>query len=194
VDAALRMLKTHPHARFAIVGEGVDDRAMERKCLQRLHQAFGVEADLRQTPIFMTGFLPDVRDAMAAADVIVVPSHAEAQSRVLPEAFAMGKCTLASHVGGVPEIVTHRKTGWLIPPRDSKALTAAMRLLADNAALRKDLSSGVRAHAESCFSIHVRMEETVKLYRSVIAARKETKALVRRCVMPGPWLNIGSHS
>lgn len=194
VDAALRMLNTHPRARFAIVGEGVDDHTMERKCVQRLRYAFGAHADLSRTPIFMTGFLPDVRDAMAAADVIVVPSHAEAQSRVLPEAFAMGKCTLASDVGGVPEIVTHGQTGWLVPPRDSKALTAAMRLLADDPALRKNLSSKVRAHAESYFSIHARLAETIRLYRSVIAARREAKASALCRVMAGTRLNSSSHS
>jgi glycosyltransferase involved in cell wall biosynthesis len=116
----------------------------------------------------MTGYFPDVREAMASADVIVVPSHSEAQSRVVPEAFAMGKCVLASNVGGLPEIIEHGRTGWLVPPRDSIALAAAMRLLADDDSLRSELSSQVRAHAEAYFSIDARMGETVALYREII--------------------------
>jgi glycosyltransferase involved in cell wall biosynthesis len=186
VEAALRLQQSHPQARFAIVGEGVGDRTMERKCVQRLREAFGSSADLSRTPIFMTGFFPDVREAMASADVIVVPSHAEAQSRVVPEAFAMGKCVLASNVGGLPEIIEHGRTGWLVPPRDSIALAAAMRLLADDNSLRSELSSQVRAHAEAYFSIDARMEETVALYREIICGTTgirmaRTGRRMRRC-------------
>lgn len=168
VDAALRLLQTHPQVRFGIVGQGVGAREMEHKCVGKLRQAFGMSADLSCTPIFMTGFLPDVRPAMASADVIVVPSHAEAQSRVLPEAFAMGKCCLASRVGGIPEVIEHERTGWLVPPRDGHALAEAMRLLADDPALRIRLASGVRSHAERHFSIHTQMEKTLSLYRRLL--------------------------
>jgi len=168
VDAALRLLQTHPQARFGIVGEGVGAREMERKCMAKLRQAFGESADLTRTPIFMTGFLPDVRPAMAAADVVVVPSHAEAQSRVLPEAFAMGKCCLGSNVGGIPEVIEHDRTGWLAPPRDSRALAEAMRLLCNDRDLRQRLAFPVREHAEQHFSVHLQMEKTVALYRRVL--------------------------
>jgi glycosyltransferase involved in cell wall biosynthesis len=174
VDAALRMLKTHPQARFGMVGEGVDTREMEHKCVAKLRQAFGENADLTRSPVFMTGLLPDVRPAMAAADVIVVPSHAEAQSRVLPEAFAMGKCCLASRVGGIPEIVEHDRTGWLVPPRDNRALAEAMRLLADDPALRQRLASPVRAYAEQHFSIDVQMEKTLELYRRLLGSGRHS--------------------
>lgn len=171
VKAALRVLRKLPHARFAIVGEGVGDRDDEHKLTAKLRRVYGANADLTRTPIFMTGFMPDVRPAMAAADVLVVPSHAEAQSRVLPEAFAMGKCCLGSNVGGIPEIITHDCNGWLAEPRDPASLASAMRLLGRRASLRERLSSHVRSYAERHFSIDGQMEKTVDLYRRVIAAK-----------------------
>jgi glycosyltransferase involved in cell wall biosynthesis len=180
VDAAMRLLKTNTKIRFAIVGEGVGDHAYELRCKEKLQRAFGLHCDLRHTPIFMTGFIPDVREAMAASDLIVVPSHAEAQSKVIPEAFAMGACVLATEVGGIPEVVQHGKTGWLVPPRDSNALAEAMRVLAENEGLRRHLASGVRAYAEQHFSIDGRMNQTVELYRTLLETRSSSKGRMPR--------------
>lgn len=170
LKAALRVIKSHPQARFAIVGEGTGPRALEHKCADILRTAFGAE-DLRYTPVFMAGYRSDVRDAMAAADVIVVPWHAEAQSRVVPEAFAMGRAVIASDVGGLPDIVKHNETGLLVPPRDDARLAEAMIALIDDPARRAQLAAGVRSFAEKHLSIDARMEETVAMYRRLISRR-----------------------
>ena len=46
---------------------------------------------------------------------------------VLMEAQAFAVPVLATDVSGIPELVTHGKTGWLVPERDPQALAEAMR-------------------------------------------------------------------
>ena len=93
------------------------------------------------SPVTITGYREDVSQVMAALDVVVVPSLHDAQTIVIPEAFAAGRPVIASRVGGIPELVTHEENGLLVEPADNDALAAAMlRLLADPV-LRNDLAS-----------------------------------------------------
>jgi len=66
-----------------------------------------------------------VADWMRVADVLVLPSYSEGYPNVLVEALACGCPIVATHVGGIAEIVAF-DTGILIPPRDSEALAKAV--------------------------------------------------------------------
>ncbi|HEY1814346.1 MAG TPA: glycosyltransferase family 4 protein [Kofleriaceae bacterium] len=63
---------------------------------------------------------------MAAADVIVLPSHVEGTPNVVLEALASGRRVVASRVGGIPDLITNEALGTLVPPRDPDALAAAL--------------------------------------------------------------------
>lgn len=167
LDAALLVLKKHPQARFAIVGEGTGERRLEKKCRARLQSLFG-DTELIKTPIVMAGYRDDVRVPMTAAEVVVVPSHAEAQTRVAPEAMALGRCVIASAVGGLPEVVKDGETGLLVPPRDSAALANAMSEMIENPARRDALAAKALAYAQTSLSIDTRMAETLAVYRKLI--------------------------
>jgi glycosyltransferase involved in cell wall biosynthesis len=56
----------------------------------------------------------------------VLPSWREGFPKVVGEAMACGTPVLASHVGGVGELVVEGQTGWLIPPGDDGALAAGL--------------------------------------------------------------------
>ncbi len=63
---------------------------------------------------------------MAAADIVVLPSHSEGTPNVVLEALASGRRVVASNVGGIPDLITRPELGALVPPRDATALAAAM--------------------------------------------------------------------
>ena len=63
---------------------------------------------------------------MAAADVIVLPSHVEGTPNVVLEALASGRRVVASQVGGIPDLITSPALGAMVPPRDPDALAAAI--------------------------------------------------------------------
>jgi glycosyltransferase involved in cell wall biosynthesis len=168
LKAALEVLRTHPHARFVLVGEGVGGRRIERECREKIDTAFG--GGNSDAPIKMTGYRNDIAEVMAALDVLVVPSLAEAQSLVVPQAFATGCAVIASNVGGLPELVRHEVNGLLVPPGQSEALAAAMRRMIDDPALRKRLAQAGLETARQKLSFDLKMEETLALYRAAANA------------------------
>ena len=174
VLAALEVLRTHPHARFVLVGEGTGEKKLERRCRQMIQKAFG-GGDETRTPVFMAGFRENVHEVMAAMEVVVVPSRAEAQSRVIPESFALGLCVIASAVGGIPELVEDHVNGLLVAPEEPAALAAAMRKTADDGDLRTRLGRCALELAQTRLSFERRMAETVELYRKIMKDEPELR-------------------
>lgn len=82
---------------------------------------------------------PDaVADWFAAADLLLLPSHAEGRPTVVYEAMASETAVLATSVGGIPEQVADHETGRLVPPREPRVLRDALAsMLADPGALRE---------------------------------------------------------
>jgi glycosyltransferase involved in cell wall biosynthesis len=66
--------------------------------------------------------------------------------------MASGLPIVGSTVGGIPELVEHGKNGYLVPPCEPRALAAAIRMLADNPALRSEIGRHNRAQAEANLS------------------------------------------
>jgi glycosyltransferase involved in cell wall biosynthesis len=62
----------------------------------------------------------------AAIDALVLPSHTEGLPRVLLEAGAASRPSIATSVGGVPELIRDGETGLLCPPQQPSALAAAI--------------------------------------------------------------------
>ncbi len=70
--------------------------------------------------------LDKVPSYMAAADILVLPSHSEGTPNVVLEALASGRRVVATSVGGVPDLITSPTLGALVPSRDPEALASAI--------------------------------------------------------------------
>jgi glycosyltransferase involved in cell wall biosynthesis len=94
--------------------------------------------------IVFTGWVsPEaVRELLADAHVLVLPTHAEGLPLSVLEAFAAGVPVVCTPVGGLPEVVVEGGNGLLVPPGDVKSLgNAILRLLQDES-LRARLAAG----------------------------------------------------
>ncbi len=90
----------------------------------------------------------DLQRAYAAADLVVVPSHAETYGMVVVEALARGLPVLATRVGGIPEALDgggDAVPGLLVPPERPEPLAAALREWLADAGLRSRLRSRAAA-------------------------------------------------
>ena len=95
--------------------------------------------------ITFLGQAPDIAAMYRQLDVLVLPSLNEPFGRVLIEAMGHGVACVGADSGGIPEIITHQRTGWLYPPGDATALSAILRQLAENPALMVPIRA--QAHA-----------------------------------------------
>ncbi|MEM8770380.1 MAG: glycosyltransferase family 4 protein [Pseudomonadota bacterium] len=94
----------------------------------------------------------EIDDLRRCSPITIVPSRFENFSNTLLEAMAAGSAVIASDTGGLPEVLTHNETGLLSPPGDVKALSAAMRRLADDRNLARRLGDSARRHIEETLS------------------------------------------
>jgi len=75
------------------------------------------------------------------AELMVLPSHSEGSPNVLLEAMAAGLPSIATRVGGVPELVRDGESALLVPAGNTQALANAIRRALGDPALRKCLGS-----------------------------------------------------
>lgn len=119
VEAAALAHRRLPGVRFLVVGQGTRPE-FEQDVRQRI-----CERGLEQV-VLMVGYRNDVPEIIAAADCVVLASvDVEAQSRVVPQAFAMRRPVVAADAGAVAELVGPR-TGWLVPSQDIQAMAEAV--------------------------------------------------------------------
>lgn len=158
IEALPGLLSTWPQLRCIFVGEGE-----LREPLHRLAVAFSVERACR-----FVGVREDIADCLAAADLLVLPSLSEGFPFVLLEALAMGCPVVASRVNGIPELIEDHKTGWLVPPRDPRALAVAIReVLSDPAAASKMGAQG-RAVVQARFTVDQMVAHTTAIFEAAL--------------------------
>jgi glycosyltransferase involved in cell wall biosynthesis len=101
------------------------------------------------------------------ATVVVCPYTDATQSGVVLTAYGFGKPVVATNVGGLPEYVQQRKTGFLVPPRDPDALADALIAVLSNAAFRQGLVNGVGILANDQLSWRSIAPQAMEIYKSL---------------------------
>jgi len=74
------------------------------------------------------GYIPDkeVEKFFAACDLVVLPYESATQSGIVQIAYDFEKGVLVTNVGGLPEVVEHMKTGYIVKPKNSKQIADAV--------------------------------------------------------------------
>lgn len=76
----------------------------------------------------------------AAADICVIPSYYESFGLVALEAMACGTPVVASRVGGLPTVIRHGRTGYLLPWRCPERFVDTISMVFSSGSLRKSMS------------------------------------------------------
>ncbi|MDD5565668.1 MAG: glycosyltransferase family 4 protein [Candidatus Omnitrophica bacterium] len=122
-----------------------------------------VKDSLRQSPnIVFKGEFDNERiaEVLQEIDVLVVPSlWYENSPLVIQEAFAAGVPVIASDIGGIPELVRHKKNGILVEPGNSNSLCEAMEEVAKNPLLLEELKKNIVA--PECIESNAKRIETI---------------------------------
>jgi glycosyltransferase involved in cell wall biosynthesis len=138
-----------PNARLQIIGDGPLRGKLQREALR-----LGLMGSVQ-----FAGRLPHDRvlGEMRRAHVMLTPSITTAQGDresgviVLKEAAATGLPAVATHHGGIPEIVEHERTGLLVPERSVDGLARALERLLADAELCRELGQAGRAKMFACY-------------------------------------------
>jgi glycosyltransferase involved in cell wall biosynthesis len=162
VRAFAQVLERVPNSVLLIVGAPLFNRDHEYlELIKGTISALGIATNVR-----ILGARSDVPAIMQSLDLLVVNSVAEPVGLVIPEAMACGAPVLATAVDGIPEIVTHGETGWLVQPGDEEELANQIIHLCLREELREQLAERASKHVKMRFSLSRYMTELQMFYRS----------------------------
>lgn len=111
-----------------------------------------------------------IEDYLQAADLGFFASEAESFCLSILEAMCFGCPSVATRVGGIPEVIEDEKSGLLVPVGDIDALAAGVDRLVEDPGLRLALGRAGRQRAEELFSAAAIVPRYLNLYRRVCAS------------------------
>jgi L-malate glycosyltransferase len=158
VAALAQVLRTRPAA-LILVGDGP-----ERSGVEKLAASLGVSGQ-----VAFLGEQLQMGRHFAQADLFVLPSEQESFGLAALEALASGVPVVATNVGGLPEVVRHAETGWLVPPGEPPALAAAILKLLGDEPRRAAMGRAARADALARFRPEPVVARVEALYRELVA-------------------------
>lgn len=120
--------------------------------------------------IFVEQYIPvgEVGHYFSAADVVVLPYINVYQSGVLLLAYAAGRPVVVTDTGGLGEVVEAGKSGFVVPPKDIKALAQAIITILQSADRIEEMSRHAQYLAETEYSWESIALKTIDTYQSLI--------------------------
>jgi glycosyltransferase involved in cell wall biosynthesis len=157
IDVIKRMLSDGYKVRGIIVGEG-----SEKANLQNQASPLGEK-------VRFTGFVTEHEkyELYAAADLFILPSLSEGLPTVLLECGAMGLPAISTTIAGIPDIIVHGKTGFIVEVFDTDSIINYAKALFDDEALAKKIGESAKKHVTTNFSWTTMTDKYQRLYRKL---------------------------
>ena len=160
IEAASQISNEIPEARIVIAGEGEFSKyaalisAKEKQAVFEIHNRF----------------IPDeeVAELFQKAAVVVLPYTDGSQTGVVPIAYSFGKPVVVTNVGSLAEAVDEGKTGFIVPPRDSKSLAQALIRLLNDDQLRRAMGKNALLKVNGVLSWESVAEKTLSVYEEAL--------------------------
>ena len=156
--ASKAVLKAHPEVRFRFAGDG--DVAKYKTLAMDL----GI-ADSCEFLGWVTG--EQKESAIRKSGIYCLPSRHEGMPMSVLEAMSFGMATIATPVGGVPQIIQNGFNGYMVPVGDSRMLSQRICELLDDESLRKAIGRNGRATISMRFGMEKYVKSLLELYASV---------------------------
>jgi glycosyltransferase involved in cell wall biosynthesis len=154
LQAASSLAADFPQLRYEIAGDG-PCRAELARLIEDLNLMGRVS---------LLGEISDIAALLGRARLFVLPSQTEGISLTLLEAMARGLPVVTTAVGGNPEVVADRATGWLVPPGSPSTLAEAIRAVLADPIQARAMGLAGRERVENRFDIRKMMTQVEALY------------------------------
>lgn len=181
IQAAAQLLKSGIKAQFRIVGAPLfgEDEHLVR--LKKLVSDLGIDES-----VTFLGFQDDIPAQLRKLDVLVHASVTpEPFGQVIVEGMVAGVPVIATNAGGAREIVTHEKTGLLVPMGDVDALAQSLTTLLENPQYAQQLAAAGREHVLQNYTIELSARKSESLYARVLRQRSTGKVELAASLQQG---------
>ena len=161
LDAAQRLIRRYPQARFLIVGDG-----SMRKTIETRIGELGLTGR-----VALLGEVDNVPELLCSVDILVLPSlHNEGLPNAVMEAMAASLPVVATDTGGVRDLVIDGLTGFIVPPRDPTALADRMGRLCSDLELRRKMGEAGERRIIELFTAEQMARKFENLYQRLVEA------------------------
>jgi L-malate glycosyltransferase len=160
IQAMAKVVQKFPEVHLLIIGKG----KLEKE-LKDLTAYLGLTKH-----ITFTGFRSDVGAFMNIFAMLVVPSTGEGLSATIVDALALEIPVVATDAGGIPEIITHGKTGIIVPQGNPDALADGIIWILSHYEDAKRMAMEGKLEVKARLSADAMVEGNLRVYQKVIAA------------------------
>jgi len=127
------------------------------------------ESKIKGNVIYCTDILwEDAMTILKSSNVVVVPSRIESLPTTVKEAFYLKVPVVATNVGGIPELITHEKTGILVPPNDPQKIVEAVNTLLEKKECAKNLANAAYEFVIKNMTWDVVLPKYIKFYEKLL--------------------------
>ncbi|PCI31360.1 MAG: hypothetical protein COB53_13340 [Elusimicrobia bacterium] len=151
--SAMRRLK---NSIYLIISNGEDEEMLQNE-INRY--------DLNEQ-VFLLGSIDNAATLLSGADIFLLPSIKEGLPYVLLEAGFAKLPVVATSTGGIPEVIIHRKTGLLVPIKQSREIAQSIEALLGSQSTQEHLGIALSNHVESKFTFDIMLNSTLSLYEN----------------------------
>ena len=177
--ALLSLRQRYPHFRCILLGAAqAPSSELLPKLLRTGANACGIFSPRQQVARFIARhhvedwviplpFMPNPEVFYALADVVAVPFIQPHFARQILEAGAMGKPVVASRIGGITEVVSEGKTGFLVPPGNETSLANRLLTVLKNSEMAKSMGNAAYSIARENYEREVSVNKVLDIYASL---------------------------
>ncbi|MFX0195084.1 MAG: glycosyltransferase family 4 protein [Candidatus Hodarchaeota archaeon] len=150
---------------FVFVGGGKEEHSMREFCRKERLEKY----------VKFTGYLHNetLIQMLQSSDIFTLPSYSEGFPLVILEAMASGLPVISTPVGAIPEIVQNGKNGFLVTPRDHRALAEALSCLVKNPELRGKIGDNNREKIREKYDSHIVARIFEDSYEAILSGNPE---------------------
>lgn len=159
--AANQLSKKYFNLKFVIAGEASRGEDEYAKNIKQIAEKYELNN------LYFIGFRSDIPDVLAAMDIFVFPSHAEAFGLGLIEAMAIGKPSVCSNSDGILDIAVDNETSYLFKVKDGNDLTDKIERLILDSAKRKAFGENAIKRVIEKFDLEKVTIQTIQLYSNL---------------------------
>ncbi|PIT98746.1 MAG: hypothetical protein COT74_13705 [Bdellovibrionales bacterium CG10_big_fil_rev_8_21_14_0_10_45_34] len=147
LEASSGLLKESPDFCVVIVGDPTRNEQEALDYENECRLLFDPLKEQFEDRLIWTAATPNFMALLEQVDVLVAPSYHESYALIFLHAFSFGIPAISTNSGGTPDLVMPLKTGWLIEPRSSKALSHQIKNLLTS-------PNEIAALKQSCLKIY----------------------------------------
>jgi glycosyltransferase involved in cell wall biosynthesis len=159
IEVALLVTRRVRDVKFILIGDGI-----LRSSIQQLISKYGL-----QDKVILAGWRRDIPQALTALDIFMLTSLWEGFPIAVLEAAASGKAVVATHTGGIAELIKDGRNGFLVAPKETEKMAERLINLINDAGLRFRMGEEARFSVASSFSLAAATTTHQSLYLKLYA-------------------------